>query len=1287
MSSAPDISTLPPATSQTRYSATDSPYPGLRPFAADEAKNFFGRDRCVDGMARTLEDTRFLAVLGPSGSGKSSLVRSGLFNHLQAGMARKAGPRWRFLDLQHPGTTPYAELAKAILRDENGELTADDAATIAARRRTLFMNPAALIEWWDGQQHHPDENILLLVDQFEELFKFETAQQRDEVESFVDLLLHTAAQHKMRFYVVMTMRSEFLGGCSLFPGLAEQINQSLSLTPRMTREECREAIVGPVYGHNLELDPLLVTTLLNDMNSLAQFDPDTAGTAGGDTPSEREVEVDQADLIARRADQLPLMQHVLNWMWTSAATTLARGELVELTLDAYLALGGLREALSRHASRVSAATGNEELVSRIFRALTDQPVVATAGAAEITAVRRPRTVGELAVETESDTEAVCAVIDHFRIDGISMLTPDTRTDLTDDQRIDISHESLIRQWGDLRGWIRDEAEGGRNWQQLLLDLDKGKRLRGLDLAERTLWWNRFRPRDKWADRYGGQWAPVDQLLRASQRSEARRKTILRLWAAGSVAALVGAGGLLVYALDQRDAILASTDEARGQQARAEMAARDAAEVAASSKRQLAAMEASIRIKEAKVRETEARARQQMVKIQQEVAFQNRERVRIAREMGGEIANYYHELVATAPLDQPDRATALFSRVEQGIAMLRTTSPADYNATTADLLRARGQLAANQVDPAEMGAVASRMDALASSFDGSTDLPDLLRSDAARLRGEADRFNGNDEAAAAAFLAASTFLPAPRSIEQHVAKATAQGLLAATLLDLGHAPAALDASRKCVTGLPKNGAEKKEESSDVVEAQSLAQARCQTILAAATDNYDEAMERFKQGAEIFGTVKAATVPANAARADFLVRYFRRWKPETTKGFQALTSILEPLGTSLLDDLDEKFAEDAKKNADYPSLLSKSQFALLDDFSRSRAINVFTKALVRDSESMGKMSEYGGDSFPIFSINDGVIADAYNKFAPIDETAQLFSASGSAKSKILLSIVFDNIDNKLFALKELIAHNSTNLYDIVPSVEKDIKMISTLADKGDTLSRKRLFDDALQFATLPKQIMQLSRYNEFQATLTGIVTWLCTDSIEPDSGACADLHNAEIASADYQARQLVAPLTADADSQRKSAARVWNDKDRFALSGFDPVNCFLRTTSSSSVGGHVSTCTLQRGRLQYATTWEGQVWLFDSAVNQNKFNADKRYIPRFGGYDIIGNMTGNLSDLMPDTSFSQTISGAIFADDLYITNSFYLLNEKTAKEAQTRWTELLAANQGNVQAPVEESVTSP
>ena len=244
------------------------------------------------------------------------------------------------------------------------------------------------------------------------------------------------------------------------------------------------------------------------MNSLAQFDEPAASEDGAGDEPQGVAELRQSDLIARRADQLPLMQHLLNWMWNQAsARASAPDAAIHLTLDDYLALGGLRGAMSRHAREVMDSTGEPELTARIFRALTDQPAVATSGSAESSAVRRRRTVAELAAETGASEDQVRAVVEAFRAEGVSMLTPEPGVALELSQiDVDITHESLIRQWADLSGWIREEAESGRAWQELLRDIGEDKPIRGLDLSERRNWWQRAAPHEGWAARYGGGFA-------------------------------------------------------------------------------------------------------------------------------------------------------------------------------------------------------------------------------------------------------------------------------------------------------------------------------------------------------------------------------------------------------------------------------------------------------------------------------------------------------------------------------------------------------------------------------------------------------------------------------------------------------------------------------------------------------------------------------------------------------------------------------------------------------------
>lgn len=528
------------------------PYPGLRSFKRYESLLFFGRDRCIDSMADTLQEQRFLAVLGPSGSGKSSIVRSGLFAYLEAGLARKAGARWTFLDIQHPRCRPYRALARVTLIEERlrGDPAASapppepDEAELDRRQAELRRDPMALLRWWTAAPRHPQENLLLLVDQFEELFGFGTSAERDEVESFIDLLLHTASSSDTPVYVVLTMRSEFLGGCSLFPGFAERINRGLSLTPRMTRAECELAITGPAFGReDFALDPLLVNALLNDMNSLAKFDPEGQGDGamGDGVGDAMSLDARQADLIARRADQLPLMQHVLNWLWGRAVAKAAKdgssGPLL-LTLDDYLAVGGLRGALSLHANGVlDGEPERARTAERLFRAIIDQSGANAGGSAESSAVRRPRRLADIAAEAGEPIAAVQAVAELYRADGLSILTPDPGEPLTEETEIDISHEAIIRQWDSLRGWIRTEADAGRGWQDLLrVQREEGRRgtLTGVDLVDRREWWRRHAPHAGWADRYGGGFPDAEAFLARSERQARRR----RLTLLGGTAALV-----------------------------------------------------------------------------------------------------------------------------------------------------------------------------------------------------------------------------------------------------------------------------------------------------------------------------------------------------------------------------------------------------------------------------------------------------------------------------------------------------------------------------------------------------------------------------------------------------------------------------------------------------------------------------------------------------------------------------------------------------------------------------
>jgi hypothetical protein len=565
-----------------------APYPGLRSFRHDESDLFFGREDFVSTMVDRLAATRFLAVLGSSGTGKSSVVKTGLLDSLELGLMAKAGSSWRVVDFR-PGNDPLGSLAKALIE---GDGPASD-SEIELLRGFLARGPRSVIEWCRDGNLPAGTNLLLLADQFEELFRYQDYAKREVTQALVELLLESAHSTEYPIYVTITMRSEYLGACALLEGLAETISRGLVLIPRMTRDQCRAAIVRPAEVCGIKTDPPLVNELLNDLQSFASWD-DSGGA-------------DELEKLGRRADQLPLLQYTLNRMWLKAGEKRAKGKqdgspLVLRLLD-YQQIEGLRGALNAHGDQLLeglAAKGLAGVAEPVFRGLISGATIAEA-------VRRPRKFGELVELAGGDEAAVRAVVDTFRETGVNFLTPEldpaNPRPLTKDTFIDISHESLIRQWGKLSGWLEQEARSAQNWRRLKerkSDFEQyGTLLQGRELAALIAWRDETKPNAKWAERYGGDFAGAMSFLDTSQRAEdssrlaeqqrleairraeqdRRRRRIMVSIAAG-IAAIVILGGFAVYAAVQNTrlaAALAEADAAKLEAQKAEAEAQDALE--------------------------------------------------------------------------------------------------------------------------------------------------------------------------------------------------------------------------------------------------------------------------------------------------------------------------------------------------------------------------------------------------------------------------------------------------------------------------------------------------------------------------------------------------------------------------------------------------------------------------------------------------------------------------------------------------------------------------------------
>ena len=442
------------------------PYPGLRSFRREESYLFFGRTRCIDSMVDTLASTRFLAVLGSSGSGKSSLVRTGLLDSLELGL-HPSGSRWKIADM-HPGDKPIANLAEALLKI--GRSRREDYVDIASLEKFLSRGPLSIVEW-AADNLDANCNLLLIADQFEEIFRFGDYAEREETEKFIDLLSGSASAPGARIQVVLTMRSEFLGACAMLPELAEKVSAGLFLVPQMKREEYQEAIEGPARVMGFKVQRALVNRLLTDLARLslkASF--------------QRQ---EQFERLAQGGDELPLLQHALNQLWVKAQDRNDEAA-VELTLDDYERIGELSGALEKHGDEVLASIGKDaaDCVEKVFLKLIRGTSVATA-------LRRPLRFDELVSETGCDAQEVSRVVEGFGAPDCGFLSV-PKLPIKDDTVIDIYHESLIRQWPRLKRWLALAQWSLVNLEELKRDAETWSRrakrseylkLRGERLAE------------------------------------------------------------------------------------------------------------------------------------------------------------------------------------------------------------------------------------------------------------------------------------------------------------------------------------------------------------------------------------------------------------------------------------------------------------------------------------------------------------------------------------------------------------------------------------------------------------------------------------------------------------------------------------------------------------------------------------------------------------------------------------------------------------------------------------
>jgi energy-coupling factor transporter ATP-binding protein EcfA2 len=375
------------------------PYIGLAAFQKEDAENFFGRRELVEKMTGRLAAEKFLAVIGPSGSGKSSLVRAGILPALESG-ALLGSEHWHYFPRPMvPGSEPLANLARVL----NPAPTPPASAWTTDQVQGFLRRPDHLLDILDGFGGRP---CVLVIDQFEELFTL--CDDEGMRRAFTDNLLHVIRSADARHSIIVTMRIDFEPFVARLPEFYAHFEKAEERIPPFTAVELREAIEGPARRVGLVFEDGVVESLLQD--------------------------------ILGEPAALPLLQFTLFKLWENRLYN-------RVTLDAYTMLGGGRLALARSADALYESMTQEDRN-------TVQPIllrmVRPGTGLEVTSSRV--TLASLYPEGEG-SDRVERVLQKL-IDA--RLVRKTEGETPEDTQVEVAHEALVRNWPRLVEWLEEE---------------------------------------------------------------------------------------------------------------------------------------------------------------------------------------------------------------------------------------------------------------------------------------------------------------------------------------------------------------------------------------------------------------------------------------------------------------------------------------------------------------------------------------------------------------------------------------------------------------------------------------------------------------------------------------------------------------------------------------------------------------------------------------------------------------------------------------------------------------
>lgn len=573
------------------------PYTGLRSFTEEESLYFKGREDHIEQATEQLQRNKFLMLTGASGDGKSSLVYAGIVPNARAGFLKSKYTQWNVADFR-PERTPFKNLCRAIAKQLDignpqtveSELQHGFSALVDLYRNSKCFVDVDSVAWQqadDSQRaalKRSAANLMIIVDQFEEFFtnpeNYHQGVPSRDSNLALNVLLETARialEEDLPIYIVFTMRSDYIGQCAAFRSLPEYIGFSQFFVPRLNRSQLQQVIEEPATLSGNQISRRLTERLIHD--------------------------------IAEGVDQLPILQHALNQIWHAANSGkeeldlihyamvggMPSGELPEDQVDRFVKWfaklpekikecyqePNLQNVLDTHANKLyeSAAESyrnktGKSLFDEVAKQIIKTTFTCLTKIDQSRAVRNRMTLKEIYKilnRRDVDVDTVGWVLNIFRESGNTFIRPFITDDpesgkLEEETVLDITHESLIRNWEYLEQWAKEEFDNysiSLDFEQQLTRWVKSEKSNGflLSIGQLTYfenWYNRVKPNVYWIARY----LPEDiaqnkkltrakqvlgnaqEFLQRSARKHAVTRTVMR-YGARRIAAVLGVIAILL----------------------------------------------------------------------------------------------------------------------------------------------------------------------------------------------------------------------------------------------------------------------------------------------------------------------------------------------------------------------------------------------------------------------------------------------------------------------------------------------------------------------------------------------------------------------------------------------------------------------------------------------------------------------------------------------------------------------------------------------------------------------